>query len=101
MPEYVIERKFRGADKLSPEQLQAISRKSCDVIRALGPKIQWVQSEVADAKMYCTYIAPDGEMLRKHTQMGEFSINRISRVRGTIGPTNAGVIEVKITRTQE
>jgi hypothetical protein len=85
----VIEREIPGAGKLSPEQLQAISKKSCDVIRVLGPEIQWVQSEVTDDKIYCTYIAPSEELLRKHAQMGEFPINKVSRVRGTIDPTTA------------
>lgn len=89
MPKYVIEREIPGAGKLSPEQLQVISKKSCDVIRILGPEIQWVQSEVADDKIYCTYIAPNEDLLRKHAQMGEFPINKISRVRGTIDPTTA------------
>jgi hypothetical protein len=89
MPKYVIERDIPGAGKLSPEQLQAISRKSCDVIRILGPEIQWLQSQVADDKIYCTYIAPNEEMLREHAKRGEFPINKISQVRGTIDPTTA------------
>jgi len=44
MPKYVIEREIPGAGKLSREQLQAISQKSCGVLNNLGPQIQWVES---------------------------------------------------------
>ncbi len=53
MPKYVIEREIPGAGKLSPEELRAISRKSCEVLSEMGPQIQWVQSYVTDDKVYC------------------------------------------------
>ena len=40
MPKYVIERNIPGADNLKPEQLHAISQKSCGVLSNMGPKIQ-------------------------------------------------------------
>ena len=46
MPKYLIERDIPGAGKLSPQELQAISQKSCGVLSKLGPQIQWVQSYV-------------------------------------------------------
>jgi hypothetical protein len=87
MPKYVIEREIPGAGQLSAAELQALSRKSCDVLRGLGPEIQWLQSQVTDDKIYCTYIAPNEEMIRKHAKQGEFPISKISQVRGTIDPT--------------
>lgn len=39
MPKYVIEREIPGAGKMSSEQLQAIAKKSCGVLRNLGPQI--------------------------------------------------------------
>jgi Protein of unknown function (DUF4242) len=89
MPKYVIEREVPGAGKLAPEQLQAISQKSCGVLRDLGPQIQWLHSYVTDDRIYCVYIAPDEETVRKHAQQGGFPANRISRVRMTIDPTTA------------
>jgi hypothetical protein len=56
MPKFVIEREIPEVGKLSPEQLKAISQKSCSVLRELGPKIQWVHSYVTDDKIYCVYI---------------------------------------------
>lgn len=89
MPKYVIEREITGAGKLSPEQLQAISEKSCAVLRDLGPQIQWVQSYVTDDKIYCVYIAPNEKMVREHAQRGGFPANRVSEVRSVIDPTTA------------
>jgi len=89
MPKFVIEREIPEAGKLSPAQLQAISQKSCGVLRELGPQIQWVQSYVTDDKIYCVYIAPDEETVRQHAQQGGFPANRISQVRSTIDPTTA------------
>jgi hypothetical protein len=89
MPKYVIEREIPEAGKLSAEQLQAISQKSCGVLENLGPKIQWVQSYVTDDKIYCVYIAPNEEMVREHAKQGGFPANRVSEVREVIDPTTA------------
>ena len=89
MPKFVIEREIPGAGKLSAQELQAISQKSCGVLREIGPQIQWVQSYVTDDRIYCIYIAPDEETVRLHAQMGEFPANRIAQVRSIIDPTTA------------
>ena len=89
MPKYVIEREITDAGKMSPEQLQAISQKSCSVLRNLGPQIQWIESYVTDDKIYCVYIAPNEEMVRIHAQQGGFPANQISEVRSVIDPTTA------------
>ena len=64
MPKYVIEREIPNAGKLSKDELQAISQKSCGVLRNLGPQIQWLQSYVTGDKLYCVYIAPNEKMVR-------------------------------------
>jgi hypothetical protein len=89
MPKYVIEREIPEAGKLSAEQLQAISQKSCGVLENLGPKIQWIQSYVTDDKIYCVYIAPNEEMVREHAKQGGFPANRVSEVKEVIDPTTA------------
>ena len=89
MPKFVIERDIPGAGRLSPEQLQAISQKSCGVLQAMGPQIQWVQSFVTDDKVYCVYIAPDERAIRQHAEQGGFPANRISQIRTTIDPSTA------------
>ncbi|HZH33614.1 MAG TPA: DUF4242 domain-containing protein [Pyrinomonadaceae bacterium] len=89
MPKYVIEREIPDAGKLSVEELQAISQKSCGVLNQMGPQIQWVHSYVTDDKVYCVYIAPNEEMVREHARQGSFPANRISEVRTVIDPTTA------------
>ena len=89
MPEYVIEREMPGVGQLDTADLKAASQTSCDVLRDLGPRIQWVQSYVTDNKVDCIYRAPNEEMIREHAQRGGFPANKISQVRTTIDPTTA------------
>ena len=89
MPKYVIEREIPGAGQLSPAQLQAISQKSCGVLRNLGPQIQWIESFVTDDKIYCIYRAPNEAMVREHASQGGFPANRVSEVKTIIDPTTA------------
>jgi hypothetical protein len=55
----------------------------------MGAQIQWVQSYVTDDKVYCIYVCPDADVVRKHAQQGGFPANRISRIRSVIDPTDA------------
>jgi len=89
MPKYVIERNLPGAGKLKPEELQAISQKSCGVIRNIGPQIQWVESFVTADKIYCIYMAPDEVTVRQHAQQGGFPANHVAEVKSRIDPTTA------------
>lgn len=89
MPQYVIERELPGAGKLTPEQLQAISQKSCGVLQKMGPKIQWLHSYVTNDKIYCVYNAPSEKEIREHATQGGFPANTISEVRTTISPATA------------
>jgi Nickel responsive protein SCO4226-like len=89
MPKYVIEREIPGAGKLSAQELQAISQKSCSVLQKLGPQIQWVQSYVTDDKIYCIYIAPSEHMVHEHAKQGGFPANRVSEIKEVIDPTTA------------
>ncbi|MDP9439551.1 MAG: DUF4242 domain-containing protein [Actinomycetota bacterium] len=89
MPKYVIERELPGAGDLSAEELQGISQTSCNVLNEMGPQIQWVQSQVTDDKIYCTYIAPNADMIRQHAEQGGFPANKVSEVRSVIDPTTA------------
>jgi hypothetical protein len=89
MPKFVIEREITGAGKLPKPELQAISQKSCGVLKEMGPQIQWVQSYVTDDKIYCVYIAPDEAAVRTHAQKGGFPANKVSRLRTMIDPTTA------------
>ena len=89
MPKFIIEREIPNAGALSTQDLQGISQKSCGVLSAMGPKIQWLESYVTDDKVYCVYIAPDEATVREHAEKGGFPANRISQVRTIIDPTTA------------
>lgn len=89
MPKFVIEREIPGAGKLNAEQLKAISETSCEVLRNMGPEIQWVHSYVTGDKIYCIYNAANEEMIHEHAKQGGFPANSVSRVTTIIDPTTA------------
>ena len=89
MPKYVIEREIPGLGNMKPQELRAVSQKSCSVLRNLGPQIQWLHSYVTDNKIYCVYIAPNEQMVREHASQGGFPANKISEIRTVIDPTTA------------
>ena len=89
MPKFIIERDIPGAGQLSPQELQAISQKSCGVLNDMGPQIQWRESYVTGDKVYCVYIAPDEESVREHARRGGFPANAVNQVRTVIDPTTA------------
>jgi len=89
MPKYIIEREIPDAGKLSNNDLQQISQKSCSILKTMGSQIQWIESYVTDDKVYCVYIAPNEAAIREHAEQGEFPANRISQVKTMIDPTTA------------
>jgi len=89
MPKYVIERNIPGAGQLTPQDLKAISQKSCAVLNQMGPGIQWMQSYVTDDKLFCVYLAPDEAAVRRHAQSGGFPCDKVSQVRTVIDPATA------------
>ena len=90
MPKYLIEREIPDAGKLTLQDLKAVSQKSCDVLRDMGPRVNWQQSYVTGDKIYCVYIADSEQDVREHAQRGGFPANRISEVTAVIDPATAG-----------
>jgi hypothetical protein len=86
MPEFVIEREIPGAGQMSEDQIRDISVRSLQVLKALGPEIQWLHSYVTDDRLYCVYLAPDEEAIREHARQLGVPANRISAVRRLIDP---------------
>jgi len=86
MNTYVIEREIPNAGKLTAEELQGISQKSCSVLKELGPDIEWVQSYVTENKIFCIYRAENEEILRTHAMKGGFPINSINLLSTMISP---------------
>jgi hypothetical protein len=89
MPKFIIERVIAGAGALTSDELQGISAKSCDVLKAMGPSIQWVESYVTDDKIYCVYNAESEAAIREHAQRGGFPADAVHLVKNRIDPTTA------------
>ena len=84
--EYVIEREVPGAGSLTEEQIREVSLKSLEILKDLGPKIQWLHSYVTDEKIYCVYFASDEETIREHARRAGLPVNRVSAVRRLVNP---------------
>ncbi|MEH2500361.1 hypothetical protein V1294_006840 [Bradyrhizobium sp. AZCC 1678] len=82
---FIIER-VPAVGSLEREQLRAAVSKSKDVMRQLGPDIQWAQSYVSDDKTFCVYLASDEAIIRKHAEMAGLPVTRIVRVGSIIDP---------------
>ncbi len=91
MKTYLIEREIPEAGKLTPEQLQGISQKSCSVLTEMGLGIEWLHSYVTDNKVYCVYRAENEELIKEHAEKGEFPVNRIEELATKIGPETSGL----------
>ena len=89
MPKYVIERDIPNVGDVTPDQVIAISQKSCSVLNQLGPTIQWLHSYVTGNKIYCVYLAPDEATIQNHANKAGIPANRISAVRRMLDPTTA------------
>ena len=89
MKTYLIERDIPGAGKFTPEQLKAISQKSCAVLKEMGPEIEWIQSYVTGDKIFCVYKAENEELIREHAKKGGFPANKITEVVTGISPATA------------
>jgi hypothetical protein len=86
MPEFVIERAIPGAGQMTEEQIRDITLKSLEVLKNLGPQIQWLHSYVTDDRIYCVYLAPDAEIIRDHARKLGVPADRVSAVRRLIDP---------------
>jgi hypothetical protein len=88
MPQFVIERHVPGAGKLSEAELAALSLRSLEVLREMGPQIQWLHSYVTEDKVYCIYLAPDEGAIVEHARRVGLPADRVSAVRRLIDPVN-------------
>jgi hypothetical protein len=86
MPEFVIERHVPGVHLLTEEQIREGSLKSLEVVRELGPEIQWLRSYITEDKLCCVYFAPDEALIRAHARKLGLPADRVAAVRGMIDP---------------
>ena len=86
MKKFVVERILPGAGNLSPEELQAISKTSCEVVAQIGKPYHWIESFVTGDKIYCIHIAESEELIRKHASLCKIPINTVVEVKAVIDP---------------
>jgi hypothetical protein len=87
MPQYIIEREVPGAGKLSEAEIRALSLRSLETLKEMGPQIQWLHSYVTEDKVYCVYLAPDEDSVREHARRVGIPADRVSAVRRLLDPT--------------
>jgi hypothetical protein len=97
MQKYLIEREIPNAAAIPATDLKGIAQRSCDVLKQLGPSIQWVQSYVTEDKITCIYIAPNADIIREHARLGGFPADRVLEVATIIDPTTAESNELAAT----
>jgi uncharacterized protein DUF4242 len=86
---FVIEREIPKVGSFERDQLRAAAQKSNEVLRKLGPDIQWIESFVAADKTFCIYLAKDEAIIRQHAEISGFPATKITEVRKMIDPTTA------------
>lgn len=89
MKKYVIEREIPKVGSLEREQLREAATRSNQVLRDLGPEIQWLESFITADKMFCMYLANDEALIRRHAELSGFPAHRITEIRKMIDPTTA------------
>jgi len=89
MPKFVIEREIPGAGNLTDAQLREVSQKSVNVLKGMGPEIQWLHSYVTGDKVYCVYLAPDEATIQEHARRVGLPANRVSAVRRLLDAASA------------
>jgi hypothetical protein len=89
MKKFIIEREIPGIGTFEREQLREAAAKSNDVLRQLGPKIQWVESYVAADKLFCIYMAEDEALIHQHAEISGFPATTVTDISKTIDPATA------------
>ena len=84
---FMIERDIPKVGTLEREQLREAAGKSNEVLRQLGPDIQWVDSYVAADKTFCVYLAKDEAIIRRHAEISGFPATKITEIGKMIDPT--------------
>ena len=84
MPRYIIE---RTVGTLTPEQLEAVGRKSNEVLDEMG-NVRWIRSYISHAagKIYCEYDAPSVDAIMEHARRAGIPADTVSEVALEVSP---------------
>ncbi len=85
MPRYIIE---RNVGQLTREQLDAVGRKSNEVVAGLEGVV-WIRSYIshAEGKIYCEYDAPSEEAVFEHARLAGMPADKVSEISLEVSPT--------------
>jgi hypothetical protein len=73
---------------MSESEIRQVSLRSLQVLKEMGPQIQWLHSYVTEDKVYCVYLAPDEDSIREHARRAGIPADRVAAVRRLIDPAN-------------
>ena len=85
MRKYMVE---RDTGPITPEEARIGGKRSNEVLEGLGADIQWLETFVTPEKVYCVYIARNEEIVRKHSELGPFTLSAIYPITDVIDPTS-------------
>ncbi len=89
MRRFVIERQIPEIGSADAAALRAAAERSNTVLCQLAPRIQWVESYVADDRTYCIYLAENEDVIREHAEISGFPATSIHEIHRMIDPTTA------------
>ena len=89
MKQFLIERDIPAIGAAEPAELRAVARRSIELLEKYRPDIEWVESYVADDKMYCVYLAKDVDILRRYVGASGFPADRVNEIKSTLDPSAA------------
>ena len=87
MHKYIIERDIPEIGSAAREELRAAAKKSNEVLREMGPGIQWVESYVADNKVFCVYFADTEDLVHKRAEASGFPANKVTEISTVYDPS--------------
>jgi hypothetical protein len=84
VPRYIIE---RTVGTLTQEQLEAVGRKSNEVLDEMG-NVRWIRSYISHAagKIYCEYDAPSVDAIMEHARRTGIPADTVSEVSLEVSP---------------
>ncbi|WP_413291063.1 DUF4242 domain-containing protein [Bdellovibrio sp. HCB337] len=91
MPKYIIERKVPNVGQSSKEEMHAMAKKSNEVLNQLNGEVNWLESFVTDDKIYCVYVAPNEELVKRHAQLAGFPADSVAKVNAILDPSSGEI----------
>ncbi len=89
LKKYMIERNIRAIGDSPTETMCGVAQTSKNVLAELAPKVQWVESFVAQDKVYCVFLAEDASVVREHARRTGFPADAIQEIGSMLDPTMA------------